>query len=409
MPGEDAEPVTVLMVAIGGYGFHYLKTLLDELPPSRCRLAGVVDPMAERSLLWPVVSHFGIPACSSIDEFYEEGHHADLAVISSPIHWHVPQSLVALSRGSSVLCDKPLGATIQEARELVEGRDHSGRWVMIGYQWSYSRAILALKRDILAGLFGCPRRLSTLCCWPRDSGYYGRNDWAGRLLDQPTGRWVLDSPANNAMAHFLHNLLFVLGSEMHLSAQPRSVQAEMYRANSIESADTAACRVLTENGTELLFYASHATERAIDPRFHFEFEEAVITCGEEGGEIVALDRKGNLKSYGAPDDTSQFRKLVAAIDYVRGEGTIACGPEAAMAQTLCVNGMHDSVFEIPSFPVMQVRREGAPGRMIVAGLDDTLLCCYRQGKLPRETGVAWAVAGRSVSLSDYRCFPGGAS
>ena len=447
MAETGAGPVSVLVVAIGGYGAHYLKALLalacpgpgaeapgatdrqppTDLLPSRCRLAGVVDPMATQSPVWPLVSGLNVPVRSSIEEFYSEGHRADLAVISSPIHWHVPQSIVALSNGSSVLCDKPLGATIQEADELIETRDRSGRWVMIGYQWSFSSAILALKRDILAGLFGRPARCLALCCWPRDVSYYGRNDWAGRLRDEATGRWVLDSPANNAMAHYLHNLFFVLGPEMHLSARPRTVQAELYRAYPIESCDTAICRAMTEDGAELLFYASHVTERTIDPRFRLEFEDAVISCGEdEGSDIVAVGRNGQRKRYGSPEDTPQFQKLVAAIDRVStrtvpcthtvgaelarpgGDATIVCGPEAAMSQTLGVNGMHDSVSEVTCFPSSLVRREGAPERLFVAGLDDLLVRCYENGILPSEAGVEWAVAGRTVDLAGYRHFPGGA-
>jgi len=407
LSGHAAGPVSVLMVAIGGYGFHYLKTLLEETQPARCRLAGVVDPMARQSMLWPEVSRLGVPVYAAMEEFYGDGRRADLAVISSPIHWHVPQSVVALSQGSAVLCDKPLGATIQEAQELIRARDRSGLWVMIGYQWSYSAAILALKRDILAGLFGAPRRLSTLCCWPRDNSYYSRNDWAGTLRDCTTGRWVLDSPANNAMAHFLHNLFFVLGPELHLSARPVTVQAEMYRAYPIESCDTAACRARTESGTELLFYASHATERATAPRFRFLFEDAMVACGEDGDEIVAIDRRGQLKSYGSPDDTPQFFKLSAAIERVRGQGTIVCGPEAALPQTLCLNGMHESVAEIPCFPEALVESAAAPGRRFVRGLGDALLRCYREGLLPGEAGVPWAIPGKPVHLEDFSHFPGG--
>ena len=407
MPESHDQTVSVLMVAIGGYGFHYLKTLMEDLHPSRCHIAGIVDPMARKSRLWPVVSLLDAPVRSSVEEFYAEGHHADLAVIASPIHWHVPQSVVALARGSAVLCDKPLGATIQEARELVGARDKSGRWVMIGYQWSFSKAILSLKRDILAGRFGRPLRASTLCCWPRDVSYYGRNDWAGRLRDEATGRWVLDGPANNAMAHYLHNLFFVLGPEPHLSASPRSVQAEMYRAYAIEGCDTAVCRVVTDQGTELLFYGSHATERTIAPRFRLEFEEAVVTCGEQDGDIVAVDRTGGRISYGSPDDTPQFHKLVAAVAHVRGGGSFVCGPEAAMSQTLCVNGMHDSVPDIPSFPRSLLREEQSPERVFAQGLDDILLRCYQDGTLPGEARVPWAAAGRTVNLEGYRHFPGG--
>ncbi len=41
-----ATPVRVLMVAIGGYGYHYLHALLDEVPAGLATLAGVVDPFA---------------------------------------------------------------------------------------------------------------------------------------------------------------------------------------------------------------------------------------------------------------------------------------------------------------------------------------------------------------------------
>ncbi len=407
MSRGKSDLVSVLMVAIGGYGFHYLKTLLEEGKTARCRLAGVIDPMAERSLLWPVVSHLEVPIYSSIEDFYRDGHQADLAVISSPIHWHVPQSIVALAHGSSVLCDKPLGATVQEVQELIQSRDRSGCWVMVGYQWSYSAAILALKRDILGGLFGRPLRLSALCCWPRDRSYYNRNVWAGRLRDPETGRWVLDSPANNAMAHYLHNLFFVLGPELHLSARPDSVRAEIYRIYPIETFDTIMCRAITESGTELLFFASHVTERTIDPRFRFEFEDAVISYDENDGGILVVGRNGDRKSYGAPDETPQFRKLHAAVEYIRGEGSIACGPEAAASQTLCVNGIHESASAVLSFPDGLIRREGTPERLYVSGLDEELLRCYREAKLPTEVGVPWARANRMVSLGGYRHFPGG--
>jgi predicted dehydrogenase len=421
MSDTGAGPVSVVMVAIGGYGSCYLETLLSDLPPSRCRLAGVVDPMAAKSRLWPVVGGLNVPIRSSIEEFYAEGHRADLAIISSPIHWHVPQSIIALSCGSSVLCDKPLGATIQEAEDLIRARRRSGRWVMIGYQWSFSSAILALKRDVLAGLFGRPARCSALCCWPRDLGYYGRNDWAGRLRDGTKGRWILDGPANNAMAHYLHNLFFLLGPKMHLSARPGSVRAELYHAYPIESCDTTICRVMTEGGVEVLFYASHATEHTLAPRFRLEFEDAVITCGEEeGSDVVAIDRNGRRRRYGSPDDTPQFHKLGVAIDRVsRGiartelacnDEPVVCGPEAAMSQTLCVNGMHDSVSDVARFPSSFVRREGAPERLFVPGLDELLLRCYEKRILPSEADdgrAPWVVAGPTVDLAGYHYFPGG--
>ena len=131
---------------------------------------------------------------------------------------------------------------------------------MIGYQWSFSKAIQSLKNDIIKGLFGKPIRLKTLALWPRDDEYYGRNNWAGRIKENQ-GKWVLDSPMNNAVAHYLHNMFYVLGFEVDSSAVPKQVIAECYRANPIENYDTAVCRILTTDDVEILFYASHASHR----------------------------------------------------------------------------------------------------------------------------------------------------
>ena len=84
MAETGAGPVSVLVVAIGGYGAHYLKALLalagpgpgaeapaaadrqrrTDLLPSRCQLAGIVDPMATQSPVWPLVSGVSVPVRS---------------------------------------------------------------------------------------------------------------------------------------------------------------------------------------------------------------------------------------------------------------------------------------------------------------------------------------------------------
>lgn len=412
-PTGATGPVRVLMVAIGGYGLHYLRTFWDQVPRDAAVLAGVVDPHARSSPIWPEVEAAGVPVADTMEAFYAGGHAIDLAVVVSPIQAHVPQSLVALAHGCHVLCDKPLGATIQDARALIAARDRAARMVFIGYQWSYSEAIQAVKRDLLAGAFGRPRRLAALCGWPRGMSYYRRNGWAGRLTDPATGAWILDSPANNAMAHFLHNALFLLGPAMNRSATPVEVQGEFYRALPIESADTAACRVRTDAGADVLFLASHATELTIEPRFRLECDDAVITYGEHSKEIVARREGGEATSYGDPDGTPQFQKLFLAIDMARAarEGgaadtnAVVCGPEAAMMQTLAVNGLHESAKEIVPFPASILGRPDAD-RFAARGLREALLDDYRAWRLPGESGRDWAKSGRVVPLSGYTHFPG---
>ena len=397
------DPVRVLMAAIGGYGCHYLQALLDEGPAGRASLAGVVDPFATLSAAWPRVRALGVPVVDDVDAFFAAGRHADLTVVASPIHWHVPQSVAALDSGSHVLCDKPLGATVPDVDRLVAARNRAGRFVMVGYQWSYSAAIQALKRDLLDGRYGHPLRLATLCAWPRDRAYYRRNSWAGRLRDGDSGAWVLDSPANNAMAHFLHNALFVLGPAMTHSALPAAVTAELARAYPIESADTAACRVLTDAGCEVLFLASHVTEGTIEPRFRIECDGGVIVYGESGRHVVGTTSDGRVTDYGDPDATHQFQKLFAAIDRAGLPGDTMCGVEAAAAQTACMIAMHESAVAIVTFPAL-IRRGLPDERVHVLGLEEELLRCYQASVLPSEIGCPWAEPGRRVLPTLPSCF-----
>ena len=404
MDGQnDSAPVRVLMSAIGGYGYHYLQALLDDVPAGHAVLAGVVDPLARQSAAWPRVHGAGVPVVDTVEAFFAAGHRADLTIVASPIPEHVPQSVAALAAGSDVLCEKPLCAWLPDVDRLVEARERAARCVMIGYQWSYSEAIQSLKRDLLEGRYGRPLRVATLCAWPRHAAYYRRNSWAGRLRDSVTGAWVLDSPANNAMAHFLHNALFLVGPDTARSAVPAAVTAELARAYALESADTAACRILTDNGCEVLFLASHVTEHRIEPRFRLECEAGVVTFGETGRQIEGTASDGRVAGYGDPDSTPQFRKLLVAIDRVRRPGAIVCGIEAAAAQTVCVTAMHESAPAIVSVPG-SLRRGRPDDRVYVVRLEDELQRCYQSGVLPSEIGCPWAVPGRRVVPTLPSCF-----
>ena len=125
----DRKPISILLVGIGGYGHAYLQVLLDECSPSQVDLRSVVDPCPEKAPLHEALKGRGIKIYPSLKDFYKMGGSADLVVISSPLHFHIPNSLVALSQGSHVLCDKPLGTTVQDIDHLMRRRDQSDRKV----------------------------------------------------------------------------------------------------------------------------------------------------------------------------------------------------------------------------------------------------------------------------------------
>ncbi len=390
------EPVSVLVVALGGYGEVYLSALLDRETGGGFRIVGAVDPHPERCSRLGELKALGVPVVSTMEKFYEE-EGAQLAVISSPIHLHAPQVCLALEEGSHVLVEKPAAASTAEVDRMIRARDRARRLVAVGFQWSFAPSVLELKEDILAGRFGAPVRGRSLTLWPRTETYYRRNDWAGRART-PDGRWILDSPAANAMAHHLHNLLFLLGPEADRSAEPEDVAAATARVNEIETFDTVAAQVKTRGGVDLLFLASHtiAEEEEAAPRFILEFEEATLVY--PGGTEPMVVRRGDdpLAWYDCPDAAPQTRKLHECARAVRGEGGIPCGLEAARPHVQCIEALRNAAPEPHGFSESVLRVSDTPaGRLHwVEGLAEALKVAYDEGTWPRWPGTPSRALGR---------------
>ena len=395
----------VVLSGIGGYGINYVRALLELHAQGKIIFAGAADPTPERCVELPRLKEAGVPIYSALEDFYA-AQHADLAALSTPIHLHLSQIVLALGHDSHVLVEKPLCATVQEADAAIRARDRAGRVAAVGYQWSYRPAVLNLKRDILAGRMGAPKRLKTLALWPRGHNYYGRNRWAGAL--KAGEAWVLDSPVMNATAHYLHNMLYLLGRDLASSAEPARISGELYRANAISNYDTAALRCLTKGGVEVLFYSTHAVVDHYGPVSRYEFEEAEVSYNDEShpGRFSARFKDGTMVDYGSPEEGG-FAKIAAVVAAARGEPAHICTLEAARPHVLCVNGLQEAARGGVAFPAAMVKEVEKDGQRFTyaEGLAEAWKDAYARARLPHEAGVPWARAGVEIDLEGYGTFP----
>jgi len=379
-----AEPSSVALVGIGGYGEVYLSALLDDPSGDRARIVGVVDPEPERCSRLKELQSRGLMVFEDLSGFYAE-HDADLAVLSSPIHVHADHVCQALAHGSHVLVEKPAAAVPADVDRMIAARHRAGRFVAVGFQWSFAASILELKRDILAGRLGTPHGGRCLTLWPRTERYYRRNDWTGRKRDAD-GRWILDSPIGNAMAHDLHNLLFLLGDRMDRSAEPVGIAAQLARVNDIETCDTVTARVYVASGAELLFLASHtvAMPETVEPRFTLAFDQAVVTFPCEMEPITARFHDGRVVEYASPYTTPQVTKLWTCLDALTREGKFFCGLEAARPHAACVEALELSGVPVHQFTDAHVRRSATQEGPLrwVEGLAPALVESYETGDWP---------------------------
>jgi myo-inositol 2-dehydrogenase/D-chiro-inositol 1-dehydrogenase len=112
--------VTLGCIGVGAHGFGVnLKAFLQE---DDCRIVAVCDVHRGRSARAraAVDEQYGAKGCAEIADFRSllERRDIDVAVISTPDHWHVPMALAALEAGKKVFCEKPT-LTIAEGRELA--------------------------------------------------------------------------------------------------------------------------------------------------------------------------------------------------------------------------------------------------------------------------------------------------
>ncbi|SDK01021.1 Gfo/Idh/MocA family protein [Sediminibacillus albus] len=393
------EKVSIVLIGINGYGSIYLQELLNN--NETAAIKGVVEIHPEKSEYYQQLADWNIPVYGGLDEFYEEND-AALAIISTPIHLHKQQAISAMQHGSHVLCEKPASGNPEDIEKMIKVRNETGKFLAIGFNWSFTTSVQELKQDIIHGLFGKPKRFKTLVSWPRDQDYYARSSWAGKKYS-PNGDMIFDSVANNATAHFLHHLFYLLGPETDKSAELREVTAELYRANDIETFDTCAVRTVTKTGTEVLYYASHAGKQKIQPRFTLEFDNAVISyqSGSSTGEaVIARFNDGKTKKYGAlqHDSLAKLEICIEAAAHHRQD--ILCGIEAASTHVYCINAMHQSVTDIPSFPQELVHYQDDPKLCWVENLSETLVDCYEKSVLPNEVNIGWSQPGKTIKLHD---------
>lgn len=115
-----SKQITLGFIGVGNHGLNYnLKRFLKE---EDCRAVAVCDVFASRTQKAKEVidTHYKTKDCRKFADFREllTSDDIDAVVISTPDHWHVPLSLLALAAGKDVFCEKPT-LTIAQGRQLV--------------------------------------------------------------------------------------------------------------------------------------------------------------------------------------------------------------------------------------------------------------------------------------------------
>ncbi|MEM9420206.1 MAG: Gfo/Idh/MocA family oxidoreductase [Planctomycetota bacterium] len=406
------EAIQIGVAGLGGYAQTIAQLLLDHGPTTQptATFAAVCEPdLATHAKQADRLRGRGVTVYESYERMLE---HPGLEAVwlPVPIDLHLPFAQQALAKGLHVMLEKPVAGTIDEIDQLIAARDAAGKQLLVGFQDVYDSVTLPLKRRLLSGELGKVLSATVHGCWPRDTYYFNRATWAGAMKRGDT--WVLDSPANNAMAHFINIVLFLLGNDETSSARPTRLAAELYRAADIDNFDTASMRVTLDrpDPIDFLIHLTHACSTTRHPviRIKTERGEVVWTIDETS---VTLDGQ----TVTTPRDRQMHRNMLEAFaKAIRGQPLAkrcVASLESARCHTTIINAASQAtpIIPVPASSIQHVPTETGTIHAIPE-IESVFEQCAAQGQMLHESELlSFSVPARAMDLSNYTHFAGPAA
>ena len=127
---------------------------------SRFELAAVCSRTRERGEEF--AAKHNIPHIFTSLEEMASSDKVDAIYIASPNYMHAEQSILAMSHGKHVLCEKPLASNAREAKEMIAASEQYGVALMEAMKSTLSPNFLAVKQNLHR--IGTPRRYFASFC-----------------------------------------------------------------------------------------------------------------------------------------------------------------------------------------------------------------------------------------------------
>lgn len=326
---------------------------------------------------------------STSDEMFEimKGQ-LDLVCICTGINTHASLTISALDAGAHVMVEKPAAATVSDVDAMIEASKKANRIVAVGFQDIYRPDIQSVKQRLLENEWGKIIEIKIVGRWPRPTSYYARNNWAGCI--KIGNDLVYDSPANNALAHFINLGLFMAGDRLKESAQVTQIEADLFRAYPIESFDTIVSRIQTKSGLKIYFSVSHATNCHLEPIVTIHTENAQVIL--ENSRCWVGDHDGNLleEICQSGQDIGRENIFPMLLASIRGEDSVICSLSIARSHTAFIEQLHVN-HEIQNFPPDMVYKETTHNstQLVVRNLDSLMDEASKNGCLFSEMNLPW--------------------
>jgi predicted dehydrogenase len=235
----------VAVIGCGAISGNHIKGILasDQILCALCD----IDPAQSAR----VIEKYELKDVAVYTDYTEllEKEKPDAVHICTPHYLHTPMCIEALQRNIHVLCEKPLGISMQQLAEVQNAAKNSKAQLGVCQQNRYEPNILRAKELVAEEGF-----LSAYgdVVWMRNADYYNSADWRGTWKEEGGGVMI------NQALHTLDLLQWICGMPTHVIAHT----ANDHLQDVIEVEDMAVARFECADGTLINFYATTSASRS---------------------------------------------------------------------------------------------------------------------------------------------------
>src|SRR5690606_12232494 len=160
LPASGGGKLGVALVGLGKYSTEQLAPAL--LETEYCRLAGIVTGTPEKTKQWVEkysLDENGVYDYQNFDSIANNPD-IDIVYVVLPNALHAEFVIRAAQAGKHVICEKPMGLSVEECEDMIRACQDADRLLSIGYRLHFEPHSLEMARLGREEVFGSVRKIT---------------------------------------------------------------------------------------------------------------------------------------------------------------------------------------------------------------------------------------------------------
>lgn len=323
----------IAVVGTGRIGTHHVQALAQDVRGAQ--VSALVDPQRERAQA--LAERFEIPTVAADVTEVLDRQDVDAILISTPVVTHLPIIRAAVEAGKAVFTEKPIGASLAEAREAAALTEGAGVTFQVGFNRRYAESWAAAHELVRSGAIGSIQRYHSIT---RDPGPYG-----GDPARTPQGTIFKET-----LIHDFDTINWFMGDARPVTVYAAADALVAPEARGTGFLDSAVVTITYDNGAIATAEASFCAMYGYDLRGEAFGSQGMVQMGEPTNTACRSFTADGLRVPTNGTDTSRYHESYVAefqafVDRLHGATLDHPGAQAGVLAQAIADACQVSVAE----------------------------------------------------------------